>query len=158
MGKTMDTKEFSGHSWRVSQLPARRAVAMFTRLGRALGPAAFQALATGGKSLASHGLDEDVDLVGAVLPALSPALATLFDRLKDDELNEIADVLLETALCDGVPVLKQYDALFQGQVLMLLRVLAFAIEVNYSDFFDAGRAALSQRKAGAETSKAGSPT
>ncbi len=157
MGCVQETRNIGGKTFKVSQLPARRALEMFSRLGRALGPAAFEAIAKGGAVLTSKGEDDEVS-PEEMLPALAPALASLFDRLPEGELSAIADTLLEPATCDGQLIKSQFDDLFQGHILLLLQVLAFAIEVNYRDFFDAGRGLFARPKKGAEASKDSSQT
>lgn len=136
--RVTQTRQIGARTYAVSQLPARRALEMFGRLGKALGPAAFEAVARGGQ------VDPESDAMELV-GALAPALGTVFARLPPGELSAIADELLEPATCDGVPVKPQLDLLFQGQILELLKVLAFAVEVNYADFFDAGRALFAKR-------------
>lgn len=158
MAKIVEARSIGGHTFKISQLPAKRALEMFGRLGRALGPAAFEALAKGSKILGDD-MEADIDLVAEILPALAPSLATLFDRLPPGELTGIADVLLEPALCDGVPLGPQFEEVFQGNILLLLKTVAFAVEVNYRDFFDAGKGLLGRRKEKAAAAlKDGSPT
>lgn len=141
--RVTQTRQIGEHTYSVSQLPARRALEMFGRLGKSLGPALFEAIARGGQ------VDPDADAMDLVA-ALAPALGSVFSRLPPGELTALADELLEPATCDGAPIKPQFDLLFQGQILALLRVLAFAVEVNYADFFDAGRALFAKRPEPAE--------
>ncbi len=154
MGTRSEQRVIGDRTFEVSQLPARRALEMFGRLGRLLGPAAFEAIAKGGN------LDPEADVVEAMLPAIAPAVQTLFGNLPAGELTSIAEALLAPATCDMKPIVPQMDELFQGQILQLLQVVAFAVEVNYRDFFDAGRGLLARRPKGwsAETSKGSVPT
>jgi hypothetical protein len=130
--KTTETRDIGGLTFAVSQLPARRALEMFGRLGKALGPAAFEAMARGAS------VDPDSNALDLAV-SIAPALGSIFSRLPEGELTAITEALLEPATCNGVAIKPQLDLLFQGKILLLLKVLAFAVEVNYRDFFDAGR-------------------
>ena len=44
--------------------------------------------------------------------------------------------MLGPATVDNAPLEKQFEVHFQGQILHLFKVLVFAIEVNFGDFFD----------------------
>ena len=121
--RTMETRTIDEHCYTVSQLPASRGLEMFGKLAGLLGPAALEALAKGAS------LDKD-------LKTLAPAAVMLFARLQPGDLTAIAKELLGPATVDNAPLEKQFEVHFQGRILHLFKVLVFAIEVNFGDFFD----------------------
>lgn len=142
--KTLE-KVIGGRNFRVSQLPVTRAIKLLRRLGHAIGPALAKAVgASKGKDLSIATLD-----VGS----LSDAVALLFDRLSESELEYLVRELLSTAyLQDGDKWIllskgpgandQPYDILLAGDLAGLMGVMAFAVEVNYGDFFGALRGSL----------------
>src|SRR5580698_1730234 len=119
------TKEIAGVSFTVRQLPAFKALKMMNRLTRALGPA-IAALGAGGGSLSFEGV--------------SDALVKLGDKLSDQELEAIARELLADATFktpEGAEgeLMKQVDLVLAGKPEVMLKLLAFALEANYGNFF-----------------------
>lgn len=124
-----DRKEIEGLHFEVTQLGFAKSRQVFVRLSKALGPA-LAAFLDGKQSLAS------VDLRGA--------LVDLLDRLSEADLVAVSDALMTDAKVsrDGTkwPFLKdQAEEIFAGRMLTYFQWLAFALEVNYSDFFGALR-------------------
>ena len=116
---------------KTTQLPALRSFTLFTKLGRIISPALEQAADLfSGKSLATMEVS-----------AIAPALAALFEQLKPDETKDLVHDILENTVVvlDG----KLYDLssddvinhVFTGRFRAMLSTMAFALEVNYSDFF-----------------------
>jgi len=133
--RTMDERNIDGTLYSVSQLPASRGLEMFGRLSGLVGPAALEALAKGAS------LDKD-------LQTLAPAAVMLFARLQPGDLSGIAKELLGPAAADSKPLAPVFETHFQGRIVHLFKVLLFAVEVNYRDFFDAlgGLAVLSKER------------
>lgn len=109
-----------------TQLPALRAFKLMTRLGKLLGPAMGQLKGVKLKAKAD---------------ALLPVLTALFESLEPDEADGLAQQILEgthvvaggkAVTLNSAPAI---DAVFGGRLLLMLRVMAFAVEVNYRDFF-----------------------
>lgn len=128
--RTQESKVIDGMTFTVQQLPAMRALRLLNRLGRFFTPALASLVGGGGK------------LGQADVGALAAAAGGLFDRLSEDELERLTKDLLETATVaidgkDTGPVMPQFDLLFQGKMGAVLKLLAFALQVNYSDFSDA---------------------
>ncbi|MBI5543609.1 MAG: hypothetical protein HY901_06960 [Deltaproteobacteria bacterium] len=121
--RATETKVVGGHTYAVSQLPARRAGELFVKLGRLGGPSLLELISRG------RDLDRDVR-------ALAPVVVLLFDRIPPGEFTAIADELLSTATRDGKPLADTVDLVFQGQLFNMMQVLWFAIVVNFSDFRD----------------------
>jgi hypothetical protein len=133
-------KIIDGNTFAVTQLPAMRALRLFSRIGRSLGPALGQLAAAAGKGAGSMKLDEfDMSTVGE-------AIAVLFDRLTPDELETLTKELLESARIDGRELMREFDIAMQGRVGTVFKLLMFSFEVNYGDFFGAARGLVAQAK------------
>lgn len=121
-----------------AQLPAMRAYGVFTRLGVILGPALAS---LGGLDIKS--LDSDVGHLG-------PATGALLGGLSEDIPLVLALLQSTSVDVDGRRIeLNGEDKInhvFSGKFLALLLTLKFAIEVNFADFLDAGRAAIEARE------------
>lgn len=153
-------KEINGKRFTISQLPAMRALKLSTRLGKLFGPAMAKVAGAGPPKAF-----EDMNL-----EALSPAVAMLFENLTESEIESLTKELLGSALAqlDGNWVelfgkAPTFDLVMGGDVLGIYRLLYAAIEVNYSDFFDALRglvtAVTASPSAGSNTSRTdGKPT
>ncbi len=131
MARRSETRTIDGIEFTVTQMPAMRSQRVFQRLASAIGPAIAAALrdAPAGDAI----LEGDV--------RIGDAVKQLFDRLTIPELEAIEKELLETATVvqDGqtARVLAIADELLAGRLSTLFKLVAFAIEVNYRDFFDA---------------------
>lgn len=134
-----------GREYQVTQLPAKRGLRLFNRLCRILAPSAARALGSSG----------DVSL-GAILRAdmgsLAQALSLLFDKLTEQEQEQIFKELLETARFreeaggKSMPLWEQFDVAFQGRLDEAYRVLGFSLSVNFGSFRTALSAAVSAAK------------
>ena len=145
MSIPIKTKVIDGHTYSVTALPGRRGLEMSGVLLKLLGPPLFEALAAGFRSL-----DDDHS-------KLVPAVMRLCMTLDPKQLPGICDELLYAGLEDKVPLGDgRVDVLFQGRTFALYQVLAFAIEVNFSDFLP-GLAAL-MPAAKADQTSPNSPT
>lgn len=131
------TKSIDGITYRVSQVGGKRALKMFTTLAKMLAPAlakAAESMPTGGfKSLST------VDLSSL---NIGTAVEALVDRLDEPKITEIIDTLAGVTECndggDKWPQLSGvFDIHFAGKMSSLFKWLAFALEVQFGDFFDA---------------------
>lgn len=114
-----------------TQLPARRAIKLAGKLGRVIGPALSKA----------KGLSMQSDIAD-----LAPALTAFFTSLSDTEydalLLEILSSTVVTGVCGDVAErrrvqldsLKKIDDAFGADMSGLVKVAAFALEVNFRDF------------------------
>lgn len=129
MARQAETRNIDGLDVTVQQLPARAAEHVFHRLMSAVGPAL--AAMTGKAIPAGSILDADIDL-GA-------AINLLFDRLTWPEMEAIQKELLATSLVSvegkTIPLMPVADDLLAGKIGTLLKITAFAIEVNFKDLF-----------------------
>lgn len=134
-------KTIDGHEVTIAPLGARVASKMLARLIRLAGPALGQIL--GGVRAAAE--DDDA------LVMLAQGVSHLAGQVTDAEHDAVVDGLLAGAVLDGKGLLQVMEIALQGKVLTLYKIVAFAIQVNYPDFF----AAWSARAAAAP---AGSPS
>jgi hypothetical protein len=113
----------------VQQLPAMRAVKLSRRLIQIAAPAVA--------ALKDLSLSADASVLG---DAIAGALAEFSEK----DLEALIKDLLETATVeqDGklAKVMPLFDSLFGGKIFTLYKVLAFALEVNFADFFEPLRA------------------
>ena len=126
------TKSIDGRTFTVAPLPAMRQYKLMTRLAKRLGPGLGPAL---GGLFPQLQQMKGVDLRKVDLAALLPALGALFDQLDPDEAEAVLKELLQTSLIDGKPLLPVFDAELQGKMGTILKLLGFALEVNYGGFF-----------------------
>lgn len=138
MARNPETREIDGYMFEVTPLGFVQGRRLFVRLSKALGPG-LVALAGGAASLAS------LDLV--------TVSRDLIQNLDDAELEHMAETLGEVTRywpADN-PKAKPYlhkdarETLFSGSILLFFRWLAFACEVQFSDFFDMLRRALAAK-------------
>jgi hypothetical protein len=127
------TRTIDGHTYEVWPLPAWTALELFHSLTKALAPAVAGVAATEGPG---------------GMAALSSSLERVLVQLPAPELTRISKQLLSGArvIVNGssAEVNAISDVHFQGRVLSLLKVVAFAIEVNFPDFFGAFRGVASR--------------
>ncbi len=125
--RTPETRVIDGISFEVTPLGFTAGRKLFVRLSKALGPALAH-LAGGAPSLAA------LDLPRAVASAL--------ESLTDADLDWASEILGDcTRVWEDDASKKPFldkshrESLFSGRILLFFRWLAFALEVNYSDFF-----------------------
>lgn len=141
MQKT-ETRVFDDLAITVQQLPATRGVKLSRKLMTVAAPVVG--------ALQGMSLDRDVS-------ALGDALAKALEQFSEKDLEELIRTLLETAKVETegriAPLMPLFDGLFAGRILTVYRVLAFALEVNFADFFEAFRALKSRTPEGPLKSK-----
>ncbi len=74
------------------------------------------------------------------LPNAAAAIRRICDVLPPGDLELITRTLLRTAKCDGKPLFTDgggdpFDILMQGRTMDTWKLLVFAVEVSYPDFF-----------------------
>ena len=119
-----ETKKIGGCEYKVTQLGAVKGRGAFLRLVKCLGPMLAGLAGKGGKVA-------DID-VGALFSRLD---------LTEDDLTFFCDTFAEktfVTLPDGkMPRLdKVFDEHFAGSYSYMVQWLAFAVKVNFADFFD----------------------
>lgn len=133
-------KQINGVTYEVKMLPATRGQKLLVRLGQMIGPAMAE--------LTRDGLDAELE-GSAFMAAVTALFAHADEHRVDSALKELAEV----TLADGRPLKSIYDVHFAGRMGALARWAAFALQAQYSDFFDdlasaLDGAGLSERVAG----------
>lgn len=125
MAVKTEERRIGDHTYRVTQLTALKARALFARLVRFVGPAAATAIGAGMKINMSQ---------------LGSLLSELTERVSDDELGWFAARLGECSYLvgDNGKALQLepsvVDMHFAGSLLDMFKWMAFALEVNFADF------------------------
>jgi len=114
------TKEIDGRQWTVTEFPATAGLKIWWELQRALGPAILSVIAEAW-SKGDQG----------AATALAAALSDVSQKISPDQIVDLCKRLLQDTRCDGKEVLPQFDLLFVGGYLTLLKVCAYVVEVNY---------------------------
>lgn len=159
MGQNFDTREIDGFSFTVSQLPAMKGLLLLHRLTKAIGPALAKVAGafTGGSVKLS-----DLDVA-----ALAGAVESLFANLPASDFEAITKELLSTATIevDGKrhELFKggnsgNFDLYLQGKMGTIFKLIAFAFEVNYGNFFGWAKGAFASAFAEARTKSAATPS
>lgn len=135
-----EERQFSDESGTIiattTQLPALRSFRLLTRLGKLMGPAIGR--------LKGVGLKSDMS-------ALLPALMSLFDNLEPDDVDSLTLQILEGTVVEvgGRPTVlsstEGVNRVFGGRLFLMFKVMVFAIEVNFRDFFRELTPASAQR-------------
>lgn len=136
---TPQTRIIDGIATEISPLPAFTALEHFTTLTSMLGPSVLSLL----------GKEEQ----------LAAALAASLRNVKGTEVSGLMKAMLATCIVSvngqRVPIVPVFDTEFQGKLLTALKIFAFAIEVNYGDFFAAAKGALGGLTSALKTKVAG---
>lgn len=115
----------------IGPMPALRSFTLQARIAPALAEVAGALARTGGS----------VDLGAVDVEALAPAVGRFFSKLPEPELEVVVRALLSNAKMNGLPLFTgagdPVDALLAGRVLDVWKLLWFALQENYPDFFGA---------------------
>ncbi len=138
MARKVETLEIGNNRYEVTQWGAREALAIELKLTRMLGPAFASQLKPGG---------ELPDLDSFDLPALVGAFV---EHAREADVLALADavagsssVRIRTMTPDGTSIVLEpislrdhWDEHFAGRPRDALSLIAFAIRLNFADFFD----------------------
>jgi hypothetical protein len=117
-------KGIDGATYVVTQFPARRALALQTRLLKLLGPS----LATALGGVHEGRIDAAV---------LSISLQQLGEKLDESATVDLVMQLLSGTRKDGKEITEGvFDLEFAGRMDTLYKVLGFVLEVNFGGFFE----------------------
>jgi len=128
MSLQVETKTIEGLQVRTQQLPALRSFRLFNKLGKILAPVLTR--------VADLKISEDMEI-----GELAPALGELFAHIDPGESDTLAKEIL--AMTSVVYENKNFelanegaiDTIFTGRFKAFLMTMAFALQVNYQDFF-----------------------
>ena len=128
MAREVETKRIDDEKYACRMMPATKGQKVLIRLTELVGRPAL--VMTAGV-IRSEGEVEVHDIIEL-------GTRIIFERLTDDEADAtIKDVLDGVMVENGGEVLKNFDEHFRGRIMHLYKVFAWALEVNYRDFFDA---------------------
>lgn len=149
MAIELQTREIDGFKIELSPLPARPSLSVWYRLAKSVSPSMAQAV----------GVLQAGELLGLDIGDLAGSLTSFFANCSEQDLFFFVDTLLEPCLVNGAPFKSTMNLAFQGKIFSLLKLLVFAVEVNYADFLAPikaalARAAVAQAQKTALTSKA----
>lgn len=117
-------KVINGHNYTVTQMTARRALAMQAKLMKLLGPSAGVMLSQSGKSI------EEAE------QCLPEAILMLVNQLDEKTFDSLVIELMQGVRKDNFELTPQVlDMEFAGNLNTLFLVLQFVLEVNFGDFF-----------------------
>ncbi len=131
--KTIDEEVYIFH-----QMDPMTSVMILTKIlkitGGSLGKAVDQ--------VAKSGIDNLIEAeVGEIAEKMDigSIVASLCDRLDENDIRQIIITMLEQVTCKGKgEVSKCFNVHFKGRVSHLLKVVGAALEVEYADFFGEG--------------------
>jgi len=144
----------------VTKLPPMKAQLLWLRLMRIFGPALgrfFDGLGQGALTQLAEKNPE------AASGGLGPMLESVAVKLTETEFEQVRHTLLQCVTVQGDagksgPFLRVADALCMGRTVAMWKVLGFAVEANYADFFDVVRAAVARFRASSGDRSKASPT
>lgn len=118
------------HTWTVSPFLAREALGILSQIVGLAGPALAQAATAikGGETVLSGEIDTD---------QLSSAIRMLATSLDENTFDKLVTRLLKDTKKGAAPANDIFDLEFSQDLTRLFKILAFVIEVNYSDFWSA---------------------
>ena len=142
MGVQTQSRVVDGHTYQVSQMLARKAERLFHVLVRIAAPEMGRLLAGPEikRLLAASMRGEDVGDPQAVVlkvdfASLGEIVGGIATRADDATWDRIRNDVLASAEVDGQLLLPMYDTHFMGRLDVSYQVIAFALEVNFGDFF-----------------------
>lgn len=128
MARATQSQDIDGTMFAVSQLPAMRSMRLMHRLAKAVGPALLKA--AGGKAVSLKELD---------LSNAGEAAQMLFETFSENDFETLIRELLESATVEHegrtIPLMPVFDVVMAGKPGTILKLLKFALEVNYGSFF-----------------------
>jgi hypothetical protein len=122
--KKYEERVIDGDTWLVVAFSATEGIKIGKKLLSIAGVPIGKAL--GGLAGSGSLLDKKIDF-----GAIGAAIGDLFERLGDDELDELLKRLLKCTQINGKDVAPQFDVVFQRRYATLIKVALFAIEVNF---------------------------
>jgi len=132
MGLKTRDKKIGDLETSVTELPARRAVRLKTKLIKLLGPSLGK-LADGMHEFTEETLDNiNVTTIG-------DAIEKLADRLNENDYVDLIMEILQHTRIGGREVTEElFDDVFAGRLDVMYKVVMFTLEVNYGSFFGEG--------------------
>ncbi len=119
-----EDKVINGSTYTVTQMTARKALAMQAKLMKLIGPSAGVMLSQSGKSITE------------AEQCLPQAILMLVNQLDEKTFDSLVMELMQGVRKDNFELTPQVlDMEFAGNLNTLFLVLQFVLEVNFGDFF-----------------------
>lgn len=125
-----ETQSIDGISFTVTQFPAMRGFTLFGKLVKTIGPALS----------ALSGLDPQADVI-----KVAPVIASALRDLDPEAASALAlEIFASTSAIIDTPsgprnvqvnTRENVDIVFMGKLMTMFKALAFAVQVNFGDFF-----------------------
>jgi hypothetical protein len=160
-------REIEGHTYRVRMLDPMVASDLLVDIGKVIAPAlgAIGGFALGEKDGVSKLLEGDGNGSGETVvgSAFERGVVGFVDRLEKQKLREIVETMARaTALVVGPQEEPElwplFNAHFGGRLVAMYKWLAFALEVQYADFFLAIGPAIGRAARSAGLDRSSSPS
>jgi hypothetical protein len=129
-----ETRIIDGSQYLLAQMDAKRAFKLIPRIGHVIGPVLGKAGTLKGGNLS----DVDVSVLGDIV-------GLLFERLTPEELEFITGEMLYSLRRDGRDASAtgaRFGQEMAGEVVTVFKLLRWAFELNYGDFFAVAPALL----------------
>jgi hypothetical protein len=135
----LNKTEIDGVNYALYKLGAFQAMPVFTKLLKLVGPSLLKVImgsfstVKGEKDKAKKLLDTDMS---EILGSLEGKVDDLFEKLEEEDFKYLCEKMLKPDLfmADEVKVLHLGNHFSDKGVFHVLKVLKFAIQVNFSDF------------------------
>lgn len=148
MIETQET-EIGSYRFRLSQLPAGKGRRLLVRLTKVLGPTIAAAVA----ELPDEG-EGGANVLDMPVRSVSQAIFELCEKLTEADLDHVCEVMADRCEFseDGEHWLKlsskgQFDLVFAGAYLDMIKWIGWTLSVNYADFFGGSGALEKARQA-----------
>ena len=131
----MDCQErvIDGVTYSVYMLPPKTAMDLLVDIGKVVGPSVGTLVdAASSKGGAAALLEMSV-----TSEFFSKAASELFERMDKSVLRSVIDQLAKVSMADGVKLESTLDIHFRGKLGTMFKWLAFALQVQFGDFFNA---------------------
>lgn len=128
-------KEIDGHKYACMMMPATKSQRIFIELTQLMGHPAVAMI-----SNAFQPKEKGAEL--HVEELMATGVRVMLSELDPDTSDRIIKTVFDGVKLEGVGNLDEpatFDAHFRGRVMSIYKVFAWAMEVNYQDFFDAAR-------------------
>jgi hypothetical protein len=129
MGRITEERIIDGETYTFTMLRPRISLRLLTKIFKLIGPPIGKAFP---KEIKMKDIfDAGIDIGGSI--------NDLAERLSDDELQSLIDILFAPILHKGKGTLTNaaaYDELFAGRMKHLFKVIGVALEVQYADFLE----------------------
>ena len=126
-------KEIDGVIYTVYMLPPKTAMDMLVDIGKVVGPS----LGTIMDAASRNGGVSELLGMSVTSEFFSKAAGELFQRMDKAVLRSVIGQLAQVSMADGVKLEDTFDIHFRGKLGSMVKWLAFALKVQFGNFFSA---------------------